>query len=414
MNSRAETTSSFSTAPANVAQRVCAFVVRRVLSRLKTGVLHVELPSGQRIAYRAGSPGVEARIVIHRWRALRRLIGGGDVGFARAYIDGDWSSPDLTAFIELIARNGATFIDKVTGVAPFRAFNFLAHLRRANTRVGSRRNIMAHYDLGNEFYRLWLDRSMLYSSALYSHPAQSLEDAQRDKVEKVLKMLDLPSAQDILEVGCGWGALALAIANHGGGKVTGITLSPSQQEYVRAEVTKSGLSDRIDCKLEDYRDTTGQFDRIVSIEMIEAVGEKYWPGYFATLRDRLKPQGLAVIQAITISEDRFEAYRARPDFIQRFIFPGGCLPTTKVIHEAAAVAGLDVVTSLSFGASYALTLAEWRRRFNAAWPQIEMLGFDPSFWRMWDYYLCYCEAGFRAGVIDVGLYTLAPRAGKTH
>jgi cyclopropane-fatty-acyl-phospholipid synthase len=412
MNSQAESTSRFSTAPANVAQGVAASVVRRILSRLKAGVLHVELPSGQRIDYRAGLPGVEARIVIHRWRALRRLIGGGDVGFAKAYIDGDWSSPDLTAFIELIARNGATFIDKTSGIAPFRALNFLAHLRRVNTRVGSRRNVTAHYDLGNEFYRLWLDPSMLYSSALFSRPAQSLEDAQREKVEKILQLLELAPSRNVLEIGCGWGALAVAIAKHCDADVTGITLSPSQQKYTRAEISQSDLSDRVDCKLVDYRDTTGQFDRVVSIEMIEAVGERYWPGYFATLRDRLKPQGLAVIQAITIAEDRFDAYRARPDFIQRYIFPGGFLPTRTAIREAAKVAGLDVASSLHFGASYALTLAEWRRRFNGAWPQIETLGFNSSFRRMWDYYLCYCEAGFRAGVIDVGLYVLAPVAKK--
>ncbi len=399
--------------PAVAMRGLMARVFRRVLSHLESGGLTVELPSGQRIEHRAARAGIDARLTIHHWRALRRLISGGDLGFARAYIDGDWSTPDLAALLELGARNGSGFMDRMNGSRLFRAVNWLSHLRRENTRSGSRRNIEFHYDLGNAFYRLWLDPSMLYSSAIYARPGASLEEAQQEKLRQILEMLDIAPGQSALEIGCGWGALAAAMTGIAGARVTGITLSPSQLEYARGEIATAGLTDRVDLRLEDYRDTRGQFDRIVSIEMIEAVGHKYWPSYFGTLRDRLKPDGVAVLQAITIAEDRFEAYRANPDFIQRYIFPGGFLPTKTAIRDAAAQAGLRLVESRNFGESYALTLAEWRRRFLEAWPRIEQLGFDASFRRLWEYYLCYCEAGFRTGVIDVGLYSIrrADRAG---
>lgn len=393
-------------AKSSVAGGLAARVVRRVLTHLRRGRLIVELPTGQRIDHRAAAPGGEATIIIHNWRALRRLVGGGDVGFARAYIEGDWSTPDLTAFIELVARNGEAFVARVTGTAPFRALNWLAHLRRANTRAGSRRNIEAHYDLGNDFYRLWLDETMLYSSAIYANPDDSLERAQRGKLRQILEMLAIAPGSSVLEIGCGWGALAMEMAETAEARITGITLSPSQLEFARQRIAERGLAESVDLRLEDYRDVGGQFDRIVSIEMIEAVGEAYWPSYFGTLRDRLAPGGRAVLQAITIAEDRYEGYRARPDFIQRYIFPGGFLPTKTAMARAVDRAGMRIVETQCFGASYALTLAEWRRRFFEAWPRIEQLGFDAKFRRLWEYYLCYCEAGFRTGAIDVGLYAI--------
>lgn len=406
MSLQVETAPTAATSAASPVRGLAAYVTRRVLAHLRSGRLVVQLPSGQRIDHRAEHAGVEAAIEIHRWRALRRLIAGGDVGFAKAYIDGDWSTPDLTAFIELIARNGEEFVDRVAGVAPFRLMNFLAHLRRSNTRAGSRRNIEAHYDLGNEFYGEWLDPSMLYSSAIFAHAGSTLEEAQQEKLRQIAEMLDIKPDQCVLEIGCGWGALARSLGA-GRARVTGITLSPSQLAFARRSVEEAGLSDRVELRLQDYRDTGGEFDRIVSIEMIEAVGHKYWPSYFGALHDRLKPGGVAVLQAITIAEERFEAYRARPDFIQRYIFPGGFLPTKTAMDEAMAAAGLRRLAARNFGASYALTLAEWRRRFNEAWPRIEKLGFDAKFRRLWNYYLCYCEAGFKTGAIDVGLYSIA-------
>ena len=391
---------------AHSSRGLAAFLTRQALSGLRAGSLRVTLPSGEIVERRGSEPGLDAEVALHTWRAVRRLASGGDVGFARAFIDGDWSSPDLTAFIELVARNGAAFCDPVKGSALFRAANFAAHWLRANTRAGARRNIEAHYDLGNDFYREWLDDSMLYSSAIFADPSISLEDAQRARLARILELLDLSPGQSALEIGFGWGALARAMAGDKGARVEGVTLSPSQLAFSRDRIAAAGLSDRVDFRLEDYRDTRGQFDRIASIEMIEAVGEKYWPSYFGALHDRLKPGGVAVLQAITIAEDRFDAYRARPDFIQRYVFPGGFLPTKSAIAQAAVRAGLRLQSSEHFGQSYAMTLAEWRKRFNEAWPRIERQGFDASFRRLWTYYFSYCEAGFRAGVIDVGLYQL--------
>ena len=387
-----------------------ATALRQVLAVLQIGRLRVTLPSGEEIDCEGSSPGVEADLTIHKWRALRRLASGGDIGFAKSYIDGDWSTSDLTRLIELVAVNGPDIVARMSGHALFRAANWLSHLRRANTRAGSRRNIEEHYDLGNDFYRLWLDGSMLYSSAVYAGETDTLEEAQRRKMDHILELLDVSPGQSVLEIGCGWGALACEIARKADVRVTGITLSPSQLAFAADRVRTRRLEERVDLRIEDYRDTRGQFDRIVSIEMIEAVGLKYWPSYFDTLGKGLKPGGVSVVQAITISEDRFEAYRARPDFIQRFIFPGGFLPTKSALALAATRAGLELRETRHFGASYALTLREWRKRFVQAWPQIRELGFDDQFKRLWEYYLCYCEAGFKTGAIDVGLYAFVHKA----
>jgi cyclopropane-fatty-acyl-phospholipid synthase len=288
-----------------------------------------------------------------------------------------------------------------------RALNRLRHRLNANTRRGARRNIERHYDLGNAFYRVWLDAGMSYSSALYATGTERLEDAQTAKQDRAIDLMALSGGERILEIGCGWGGLAERMLHRGAGHVTGLTLSPAQLAHATEHLAMSGLSDRSSIQLRDYRDSTGTYDRIVSIEMIEAVGEAWWPSYFATIRDRLKPGGIAVIQAITIAEDRFEDYRSSADFIQRYIFPGGMLPTVPELHRQIARAGLSLRSSETFGDSYARTLAEWRRRFHAAWPDIQPLGFDDRFRRIWDYYLSYCEAGFRAAATDVGLYVVS-------
>lgn len=380
-------------------------LLRRLLAGIEAGRLTVVTPAGQRIEHRAAYDGPEAVLALHSWRALRRLVTGGDIGFAEAYIAGEWSTPDLVPLIEMATKNCHYLERAILGWVPARAINRIRHLRNGNSKAGSRRNIAFHYDLGNDFYRLWLDRSMTYSSALFRDPAQSLEEAQQAKQTEITDRLQLAGGERVLEIGCGWGALAARLAA-AGARVTALTLSRQQLAHARATAEAEGVADRVDARLEDYRDTTGTFDRIVSIEMLEAVGEQYWPTYFAKLRERLCPGGKAVLQVITIAEDRFDNYRKGVDFVQRYIFPGGLLPTKEIILRQARRAGFGVASTMAFGGSYAATLAEWRRRFMAAWPEIERLGFPPSFRRLWQYYLAYCEAGFRTGVLDVAFYVL--------
>jgi cyclopropane-fatty-acyl-phospholipid synthase len=275
-----------------------------------------------------------------------------------------------------------------------------------NTRRGSRRNIAAHYDLGNDFYRLWLDPGMNYSSAIYSYPGETLENAQRAKLDRVVDLLDLRGGERVLEIGCGWGGLADRMIEHAGCHVTGLTLSTEQLSHARKMLSQRGFAGKSDLRLQDYRDAGGRYDRLVSVEMLEAVGEAYWPVFFANVRQRLNPQGIAVLQVITIDQSRFESYRRRPEFIQRYIFPGGMLPTTEILEQQVDKAGLQLVSSEFFGDSYARTLDEWHRRFLKAWPSIEKLGFDLRFKRMWGYYLAYCRLGFEIGALNVGLYKI--------
>jgi cyclopropane-fatty-acyl-phospholipid synthase len=388
------------------ARGILASLLARMMRRLEYGSLSVTLPNGQRLVARGAQDGPAGHVHLHRWRSLRRLLIGGDIGFAEAYIDGDWSSPDLTALIETAARNQTALPGVEGGALPSRLFHRIRHLIRANTLTGSRRNIMSHYDLGNDFYSLWLDPGMSYSSALFTKAAESLESAQTAKQNRVLDLLSIEQGQSVLEIGIGWGGLAERLIR-AGGHVTGVTLSPSQLSYAAARLRASGLV--ADLHLQDYREIDGSFDRIVSIEMLEAVGEEWWPVFFQRLRERLAPGGVAVLQTITIADDRFAAYRRAADFIQRHVFPGGMLPAPSILNEQIARAGLMVDRVEMFGESYATTLKIWRERFEQAWPQIAELGFPPRFKRLWEYYLSYCEAGFRAGAIDVGLWRLSPQ-----
>jgi cyclopropane-fatty-acyl-phospholipid synthase len=385
-----------------------ASIVRRLLGRPRQGSLVVELPSGERLQLDGLRPGPQAEITLHGWRFLRHLTSGWDIGFAEAWMAGEVSSPDLVALLTLAGSNGRLEEPLVRLRLP-RVGLRLRHARNRNSRRGSRRNIAAHYDLGNDFYAHWLDAGMSYSSGLFSSPTQTLEEAQEAKIDRVIELLALRDGERVLEIGCGWGGLAEGILRKRDCTLTGVTLSVEQLAYAQRRLQAEIARGVCDLRLQDYRDIGGTYDRIVSIEMMEAVGETYWPTYFDVLRQRLRPGGRAVLQVITIDEARFPSYRRRPDFIQKYIFPGGMLPTRQIIEREAARAGFTIVAAEGFGQSYARTLQHWRNRFTHAWPEIQRLGFDLRFKRMWDYYLAYCEAGFATTAIDVGLYALAQR-----
>ncbi|MEM8744810.1 MAG: cyclopropane-fatty-acyl-phospholipid synthase family protein, partial [Pseudomonadota bacterium] len=340
------------------------------------GSILLELPNGQRLRFGAKSGENEPILKLNNYGVISKSLRRGGIGFAEAYIDGDFDCSDLTEVFRFFVQNRDRLDD--TGGLLFKARlpDRIAHLARRNTLRGSRRNISEHYDLGNDFYRYWLDGEMNYSSGLYGEGCETLEDAQAAKIELILDALELNGGEDVLEIGCGWGSLARHAARDKNARITGLTLSHEQLAHARAEAHAAGLEDRCAFQLQDYRDARGTYDRIVSVEMIEAVGEENWPCYFQTLNDRLKRGGSAVIQAITMEERRFEKYRRKADFIQRYIFPGGMLPTERAIADHAAKNGLTFEPVERFGQGYARTLREWRHRFDAAWPEIAALGFD--------------------------------------
>jgi len=382
---------------------LAAWGLRRLINaRLERGTLTVRTPAGIRVANIGAEAGPQAELVLHRWRAARRLLLRGDIGFAEAYLDGDWDSPDLASLIELVALNRVAADAQIEGTMLSRFLSRALHARRANTTEQARRNIEAHYDLGNDFYATWLDAGMTYSSALYTAPGMALEAAQHAKQNRVMELLQAPRGARVLEIGCGWGGMAERMARDLGAAVTGITLSPAQHDYAQRRL--AGLPAEI--ALRDYREERGTYDRIVSIEMLEAVGAAYWQEFFARVHACLVPGGRAVLQVISIAENRFETYLRQPDFIQQHIFPGGMLPTVDIMRREITRAGLKLETLERFGQGYAATLAEWHRRFDGAWEQLRGQGFDDRFRRKWTYYLKYCEGGFRAGAIDVGLYTI--------
>ncbi|WP_417843730.1 class I SAM-dependent methyltransferase [Thalassospira sp.] len=379
----------------------------RVLSHLHYGRLALVLPDGRTLNF-TGRERLDLHAVldVRHWRAIRKLATGGDLAFAEAYIDGDWRSPDLTRLMQLAILNEPIVQARFAAGLISRLVHRLAHLRNANTIEGSRRNISYHYDLGNEFYRLWLDPGMTYSSALYRHDDQPLADAQTAKYTRICELAALTPGEKVLEVGCGWGGFAEMAAQNYGCDVEGLTLSQEQLSYAEMRLKTAGLAGKTNMVLRDYRHQEGQYDKLVSIEMFEAVGEEHWPTYFDMIRNRLRPGGKAVLQIITIDESRFEGYREGADFIQRYIFPGGMLPSPTALKEAVFAAGLKVQHSEFFGQSYARTLAEWQRDFQHNWEAIAKQGFDLRFKRMWEYYLSYCQTGFEAGTIDVGLFVI--------
>jgi cyclopropane-fatty-acyl-phospholipid synthase len=368
------------------------------------GSVTVVLPSGRTRTVGNPASGLHSVLKLNNFRVIGQAMRRGTLGFAAAYINGDIEIDDLTALFRFFLKNRTMFASANPGLFRRAAQDLAYHLSRRNTREGSKVNISEHYDLGNDFYGEWLDPSMTYSSAVFTSGDQSLEEAQRAKYRRIADMAGVKPGERVLEIGCGWGGFAETVAGEYGAELYGITLSAEQLKFGQERLKRQGLDNLATLHFEDYRDTQGEYDHIGSIEMIEAVGEEHWPTYFRTLYDRLKPGGTAAIQAITIQEDDFDAYKRNPDFIQRYIFPGGMLLTKKAMQEQAKRVGLVLEQVENFRLSYAKTLRLWRERFLERWNVIAPLGYDEAFKRKWSYYLSYCEAGFAEGAIDVGIY----------
>jgi cyclopropane-fatty-acyl-phospholipid synthase len=371
-----------------------------LLAGIRRGRLELGLPDGTSRAFGAGGP--VARLDVRDWGVFAAVLKRGDIGFAETFVDGRWSTPDVSQLLTVFTINRDAIERAVYGGFWGALLYRLRHAFNANTRRGSRRNIAAHYDLGNDFYALWLDPTMTYSSALFEgDAARTLEAAQMAKYRRILECLDPQPGERILEIGCGWGGFAATAARERGCGVTGLTLSEEQLRYADERMHRAGVAHLVDVAFRDYREERGRYDHVVSIEMYEAVGERYWPGYFATIARSLRPGGRAIVQAITIADELFERYRRGTDFIQQYIFPGGMLAAPARFRAEARAAGLEVAGELAFGADYAETLRRWRRAFRERLPEIRALGYDERFLRTWEFYLAYCEAGFTSRCTDV-------------
>ena len=381
-------------------QRQVRFLLA-ILSHLHCGRLTLTLPDGSQHQFSGAMSGPDSDLTIHTESALRRLLHDGKMGFCEAFMDGEASSQSLPTLIELAVLHDQ-YLENALKTNIFRQAGLrLFHMLRRNNKLGSAKNIAHHYDIGNSFYEAWLDPTMTYSSAVFDSETDDLTTAQLNKYKRLAELADIQPDDRVLEIGCGWGGFAKFVSKHIGAHVTGITISQAQLAYANASLAEAGLQNKVDLKLMDYRDLQGRFDKIVSIEMFEAVGQAYWPVYFDTISRMLKSGGRAVIQSITIDHDAFQSYRDQPDFIQRYIFPGGMLPSMPMLQSPVAQAGLELVAENGYASDYARTLQEWRARFLAAWPSLAGDKFDNRFKRMWELYLAYCEGGFRAGMIDV-------------
>ena len=380
-----------------------------LLQKLQHGRLHLRLPDGSESVYGQGEQ-PNATLVVHDWGVFAAAMRSGDIGFAESFIAGEWETPDLCALLRVFIANRNALEDVIYGHWWGQLAHRLRHWLNRNTRSNSRKNIHAHYDLGNAFYSLWLDPTMNYSSAWFDgNPMLPMDQAQDAKVRRALRMVNLTPGhnQRLLEIGCGWGALAEMGTREWGVAFTGVTLSEQQLAHAQKRLTDQGLGAQAQFRLQDYRDISDPaFDAICSIEMIEAVGQAYWPTYFETVARLLKPGGRACIQSIVIADSYFDRYVRGTDFIQQYIFPGGCLPSPSAFRQHAQAAGLRVVDEFAFGLDYAHTLRLWRERFMQVKPQVLALGFDERFVRIWQFYLAYCEAAFMEANTDVVQYTL--------
>lgn len=371
-------------------------------NNITRGRVEMTFPGGSTAVFEGPEDGPVARVTIRRWRAIWRFALGGTLGMARGYIDEDWTTPDLVSVVELGAANTGSLRTTLKGLGWLRALRRWRHLRRANSPRGSRENTAFHYDMGNDFYARWLDPGMTYSSAIFADDTLSLEDAQREKYRRLLDLLEVRPGEHILEIGCGWGGFAEVAAKERGAHVTGITLSRAQAAFARKRIANAGLEDRVSIRYCDYRDLEGEYDHVVSIEMFEAVGEKYWKSYFSKIHAVLKPGGRAALQVITIDDRVFPEYRKGVDFIQAYIFPGGLLPSLGALREEVQRAGLTWEKADAYGPHYARTLGLWRERFDTACRKKTLPEeYDDAFRRIWAYYMAYCEGGFRGGSIDV-------------
>lgn len=387
-----------------------ARTVFALLRRLKVGTLDVQLPDGSQMRFGHGAAGEpQANLRLVNWNVCSAALRSGDIGFAETFIAGDWVTGDLVALLQVFLANREAIETVIYGTWWGNLLHRMRHLLNRNSRSGSKRNIHAHYDLGNPFYRLWLDETMTYSAAWFDGDRQrSTADAQRAKMRRALAECQLQPGQRVLEIGCGWGGLAETAVRDFGVQVTGVTLSAEQLAFGQQRLAAAGMADRATLRFQDYRDIhDGPFDAIVSIEMFEAVGQAYWPSYFQTLHDQLKPGGHACVQSITIRDDLFDRYVGGTDFIQQYIFPGGLMPSPQRFRAEAAKVGLRVVNELNFGLDYAETLRRWRHDFLHRDTQVRGLGFDTRFMRTWEFYLAYCEAAFATGNTDVVQFTLA-------
>lgn len=380
--------------------------VLSLLQGLEHGKLTIELPDKRVFKIEGKDSGPTANIKILNSDFFARLVREGENGFCESYLDGWWNTPDLIALLDVLLLNGDLFGSNLPGANVVRYYERLRHWLRSNSRAQARRNIAHHYDLGNDFYTKWLDETMTYSSALFETGKETLSEAQMNKYKLICDNLSLQPSDQVLEIGCGWGGFAeYAIKNYGV-NVTGLTISKEQLEYSKKRSFEAGLGDRANFVMRDYRDERGIYDAIASIEMFEAVGEKYWPSYFNTVRDRLNPQGKAALQIITIGDDFFPHYRKNVDFIQKYIFPGGMLPSQIALKEQIEKAGLTSIKMDNFGQSYSQTLRIWHKQFNSVWTDIAPLGFDERFKRMWNFYFASCAAFFLSRTGDVAQLTL--------
>ena len=377
------------------------------VQKINCGRLDFVLPDGRRFRVEGRTPGPVAELDIHNPDCFARLIREGDLGFCDAYLEGWWSTPDLQALMDFVHEDNWDVYDGFPGMGLVRMYERLRHWLKRNSRSQAKRNISHHYDLGNEFYRLWLDDTMTYSSALFRTGQESLEAAQTQKYASMVDQLGAKPGDHVLEIGCGWGGFAEYAAKERGLRVTGLTISREQFAFAQERIARAGLQEQVTFKLQDYRDERGSYDGIASIEMFEAVGEQYWPTYFGTVRDRLNPGGRATLQVITVEDHRFEAYRNTVDFIQKYIFPGGMLPSPSVLRAEVERAGLQVLRSIEFGESYSQTLRRWHDTFNEKWDEVARMGFDDRFRRMWNFYLTSCAGAFRGGNCDVTQITIA-------
>ncbi|MEJ6388836.1 cyclopropane-fatty-acyl-phospholipid synthase family protein [Gymnodinialimonas ulvae] len=374
--------------------------------RLEHGRIDFRLPDGRVFRVEGDAPGPVGELNIHNVDIFARLIREGDLGFCDAYLDEWWSTPDLQAFLDVVHADNDEVYDGFLGMGLIRAYEKFRFWLQSNTKRQAKKNISAHYDLGNDFYALWLDDTMTYSSALFETGQESLEAAQIAKYKQMVDEMGAQPGEHVLEIGCGWGGFAEYAAKERGLRVTGLTISKEQHDYAVKRIAEAGLSDRVEIKLQDYRDEKGTYDGIASIEMFEAVGEKYWPTYFDVLRERLKPGRNATLQIITVQDKRWDVYRRGVDFIQKYIFPGGMLPAPSVLREQVERAGLSVANSVEFGESYSQTCRRWHETFNEKWDQIAAMGFDDRFRRMWNFYLTSCAATFHFGNCDVTQITV--------